>query len=191
MKIGQQMKMKYFLLCTVLALVVVGCQNPSSTRSSDTGDRKAPGTPHAAQLVDPLDQRTALPLLPRMAAHQRENMRDHLAAVQEIIAAVSAGDFAGVERSAARIGYSEQMGQMCSHMGSGAPGFTQLALNFHHTADTIVPAAKARDTAATLKALSATVKTCVGCHAIYRQHLVDEATWKAITGRPAPTPARP
>jgi mono/diheme cytochrome c family protein len=125
-----------------------------------------------------------------MAVHQRENMRDHLAAVQEIIAAISTEDFAGVERSATRIGYSEQMGQMCSHMGAGAPGFIDLALNFHRTADTIVPAAKARDTAAILKALSATMQTCVGCHAIYRQRIVDEATWKAITGRPAPTPAQ-
>jgi len=115
-----------------------------------------------------------------MAAHQRENMRDHLAAVQEILAAVSAGDFAEVEKSATRIGYSEQMGQMCERMGAGAPGFNQLALNFHHTADTIVPAAKARDSAATLKAVSATLQTCVACHAIYRQQIVNEATWKRI-----------
>jgi hypothetical protein len=182
------MKMKRLLLCIAFALL--GCQNTSSPRFSGTNDHKATPPAYATQLVDPFDQRTPVPLLPRMAAHQRENMRDHLAAVQEIVAAVSAGDFAGVERSALRIGYSEQMGQMCSHMGAGTPGFTELALNFHRTADTIVPAAKAHDTAATLKALSATVQTCVGCHAIYRQRIVDEATWKAITGRPTPSPAQ-
>jgi hypothetical protein len=129
------------------------------------------------------DTRIALPLLPRMAAHQRENMRDHLAAAQEMIAGLAAGDFAAVESSAKRIGYSEQMGQMCERMGAGAPGFNELALNFHHTADTIVPAAKARDSAATLKALSATLQTCVACHAVYRQQIVDEATWNKITTR--------
>jgi cytochrome c556 len=125
-----------------------------------------------------------------MAAHQRDNMRDHLAAMQEILAAVAAEDFAGVEKSAARIGYSEEMGQMCAHMGAGAPGFNELALNFHHTADTISAAAKARDSAGTLKAVSATLQTCVACHAAYRQQIVDEATWKAITRRTLSTPAR-
>jgi len=183
--------MKKILLCTVLALVVGGCQNTSPTRSSDTSALKATPHAHAARLVDPLDQRIPVPLLPSMAAHQRENMRNHLAAVQEIIAAVSAGDFASVESSVARIGYSEEMGQMCTHMGAGAPGFTELALNFHHTADTISAAARTRDSAATLKAVSVTLQTCVGCHATYRQQIVDEAAWKAITGRPAPTPTRP
>ncbi|MCI0536609.1 MAG: hypothetical protein L0Z50_15425 [Verrucomicrobiales bacterium] len=85
--------MKQILICTVLALVVGGCQNTSPTRSSDASAPDATPLAHATQLVDPLDKRIPVPLLGRMAAHQRENMRDHLAAVQEIIAAVSAGDF--------------------------------------------------------------------------------------------------
>ena len=165
--------MKRLLLYAGLAVVVGGCQNPSPTRSPAT-------VAHASQSVDSLDKRIAVPLLPRMAEHQRENMRDHLAAVQEIIAAVSAGDFAGVERSAARIGYSEQMGQMCERMGAGAPGFNEMALQFHHTADTIAAAAKSRDSAATLKAVSATMQNCVGCHAVYREQIVNEATWNGI-----------
>ena len=48
-------------------------------------------------------------------------------------------------RAASRIGYSEEMGRMCSHMGMGAPGFTETALQFHRTADTIGTAAKQRD----------------------------------------------
>lgn len=172
-------------LSACLAMVSVGCQNTSPAHSS--GENGI----HAAQKVDPLDSRIPVPLLPRMAAHQRENMRDHLAAMQEIIAAVAAEDFAGVVKSAARIGYSEEMGRMCSHMGAGAPGFNELALNFHHTADTIVPAAKAGDRAATLKAVSATLQTCVSCHAVYRQQIVDEATWKKVTSQAIPARARP
>ena len=72
-----------------------------------------------------MDTRTPVPLLPMMADHQKRNMRDHLLAVQEIVAALAADNFAAVERSAGRIGYSEQMGQMCVHMGAGAPGFTE------------------------------------------------------------------
>jgi mono/diheme cytochrome c family protein len=172
--------MKRLLLCSVLALSVAGCQITSPSRSSDTSAPGANPPARASQSTGPNDPRIPVPLLPRMAAHQRENMRDHLAAVQEIVAAVAGSDFAGVESSAARIGYSEQMGQMCERMGAGAPGFNALALNFHHTADTIVPAAKTRDSAATLKAVSATLQTCVACHAIYRQQIVNEATWKRI-----------
>jgi hypothetical protein len=175
------MKLSRLSLCTAFILVAGGCGKAPPAGSSKTGEAGATPPAHAAQLVDPLDKRTPLPLLPHMAAHQRENMRDHLAAIQWIVAAVAAGDFAGVERSAARIGYSEQMGQMCEHMGAGAPGFNNLALNFHHTADTIVTAAKTRDSASTLKAISATLQTCVACHAVYRQHVVDEATWKTLT----------
>ena len=127
------------------------------------------------------DARKPLPLLAHMAEHQRANMRDHLAAIQEIVTALSANDFDGVAKSAARIGYSEQMGRMCSHMGAGAPGFTNTALHFHRTADTIGTAAKQRDAGAALKAVSATLQTCVGCHATYRQEIVDEKKWNELT----------
>jgi hypothetical protein len=141
----------------------------------------------AQRVLDGMDTRAPVPLLPMMAEHQKRNMRDHLLAVQEIIAAMAGDDFAAIERSAGRIGYSEQMGQMCAHMGAGAPGFTDKALEFHRTADTIAVAAKAQDRAGVLKALGATLQTCTGCHATFRQQIVDDATWNRITGTPAPS----
>jgi hypothetical protein len=130
---------------------------------------------------DSLDQRKPLPLLAMMANHQKQNMRDHLVAVEEIVAAIARDDYAAVERSAGRIGYSEQMGQMCSHMGAAAPGFTEQALAFHHTADRIVEGARARNHARVLTELGATLQTCTGCHAEWRQEVVDEATWRRLT----------
>lgn len=141
----------------------------------------------AQRVLDGMDTRAPVPLLPMMAEHQKRNMRDHLLAVQEIVAALAADDFAAIERSAGRIGYSEQMGQMCAHMGAAAPGFTNKALEFHRTADTIATAAKAEDRAGVLKALGATLQTCTGCHATFRQQIVDEATWNRLTGTPAPS----
>jgi len=132
------------------------------------------------------DTRAAVPLTAMMAAHQKQNMRDHLAAVQEIVAGLAAGDMSAVEKAARRIGYSDAMAQMCRHMGAGAPGFTDLALAFHHTADTIADAAQRGDRKATTKALAATLHTCVGCHAAYRQEVVDQATWQRRTTEPAP-----
>ena len=111
-------------------------------------------------------------------------MRHHLAAIQGILAAISTGNFAGVEQPASRIAYSEEQGQMCNHMGAGAPGFTDTALHFHHTADTIGVAAKTRDPNATLNAVVTTLQTCVSCHATKRQEIVDDAAWQRIAAAP-------
>jgi hypothetical protein len=119
-----------------------------------------------------------------MAEHQKRNMRDHLAAVQEIVAAFAADDMSAVEKAARRIGYSDTMAQMCQHMGAGAPGFTEVALAFHRTADTIADAAQRGDRKAATAALAATLRTCVGCHATYRQQVVDEVTWQRLTTGP-------
>ena len=164
----------------LLSALTSGCHTPADHSANpsllDAAGSPAPHSPPSAS-----DTRLPLPLLPHMAEHQRANMRDHLAAIQEILAALTTNNFDAVERAASRIGYSEQMGQMCTHMGAGAPGFTELALNFHHTADTIDAAARTRDSAATLKAVSVTLQTCVGCHATYRQQIVDAAAWEKIT----------
>ena len=127
------------------------------------------------------DARQPLPLPAMMAEHQKQNMREHLAAVQAIIAAIGRDDMNAVAKATARIGYSEAMGQMCEHMGAAAPGFTVMALNFHHTADSIGDAARRGDRGGVLSALDRTLQTCVACHATYRQEVVDEETWKKLT----------
>jgi cytochrome c556 len=119
------------------------------------------------------DARTPVPMPPMMAQHQKEQMRAHLSAVQEIVAALAQNDFKGVEAGSKKIGYSDSMAQMCQHMGAGAPGFTDTAIAFHKTADTIGAAARKKDRAAVLSALGATLSTCVGCHATYKQQIVE------------------
>jgi hypothetical protein len=138
-----------------------------------------------------MDGRKPVPLLPMMANHQKQNMRDHLVSIQEIIAALAVRDFAGVEKAAARIGSSPQTEMMCSHMGAGAPGFTEQGMLFHRTADQIGEAAKRGDVGATMQAVSNTLKTCTTCHATYQQDVVDQTTWEAATKTPAPTHTPP
>ncbi|RYZ07587.1 MAG: hypothetical protein EOO73_11455 [Myxococcales bacterium] len=155
----------------------------------DAGARATPAVAadaHAA--LDRMDPRTPLPLLPMMAHHQKQNMRDHLAAVQQIVAAVATQEFATVEKAAASLGFSESMGRMCAHMGSGAPGFTDAALQFHHGADELVEAARRRDTPAILTSLGQTLSRCTGCHEQYKQAVVDEREWEAITHETAREP---
>ncbi len=133
------------------------------------------------------DARQALPLTAMMAAHQKQNMREHLATIQAIVAAIARDDMGAVAAAAGRIGSSATMQQMCEHMGAAAPGFTPMALDFHRTADTIAEAARSGDPKAVLSALDRTLQTCVGCHAAYRQEVVDEETWTRLT---APQPNR-
>ena len=134
-----------------------------------------------ASSAEGMDRRTPLVLLPQMADHQKQNMRDHLAAVQQVVAALARDDFGGIARVAGRIGYSDAMAQMCQHMGAATPGFTEMALGFHHAADKISDAARRHDRVGVLNALDTTLQTCVTCHATYKQQVVDEQTWGKLT----------
>jgi hypothetical protein len=174
--------MNIWIPFVTLSIALTGCHDEQKRPSAAV----VPVPPAAADMLDAMDTRVPVPLLPMMANHQKQNMRDHLHAVQEIIAAVGARDFGGVARAAATIGYSEPMGQMCNHMGAGAPGFTEQALRFHHTADTISAAARSRDMAGVLTALNETLATCTGCHSAFKQRVVDETTWAAIAGEASP-----
>jgi hypothetical protein len=159
-----------------------GCSRETPSTSAATASAPvATSTVSPENALDRMDTRAPVPLLPMMAHHQKQNMRDHLVAVQEIVAALASDDFAGVERAAGRIGFSEQMGQMCAHMGAGAPGFTELALSFHHTADGISAAARERNPTKVMTELSATLQICTSCHAAWKQQVVDEPTWTQLT----------
>jgi len=140
------------------------------------------------EALDQLDPRKPLPLLPMMANHQKANMRDHLQAVQEIIAGLPNNDFAAIERASSRMGFSEKTAKMCQHMGLGAPGFTEMGVNFHKTADTIGEAARARNADGVLRALGRTLAACTNCHASYKQQVVDSTMFSKLGGTPPPMP---
>ena len=144
---------------------------PEPEASAKAAALRSPASANDA--LDRLDARRPVPLLPHMAQHQKQNMRDHLEAVQGIVAAAAVSDFEKVAESAKRLGFSESMGRMCEHMGAAAPGFTEQALAFHHTADEIAVAATKQDGAAVLAALSKTLQTCTACHTTFKQQLVE------------------
>ena len=170
------------LLLAATLVLATGCTREEvAERESASTAAAPPGMAATAEALDRMDTRTPVPMVPMMAQHQKENMRDHLLAVQEIIVALASDDFAAAERAAARIGFSEETGQMCTHMGSAAPGFTDQALAFHHTADKIAIAARDRDRGRVLLELGATLETCTSCHSIWKQQVVDEATWQGLT----------
>lgn len=173
------------VLAAALSALLASCSSKSPAAPAASPAPSAAG-PSAGESLDALDTRSPLPLLPMMAHHQKQNMRDHLVAVQEIVAALAGDDFAGIERAAGRIGFSEEEAQMCGHMGAGGPGFTEQALAFHHQADKIAAAARDKDRARVVTELGTTLQACTACHAIWKQQVVDAATWQRLTAGAPP-----
>jgi hypothetical protein len=180
-----------FHLVAVGACLALGGCHQDAKHAPDT----AASPPRVA--ADPrdelarLDARTPVPLQPMMAWHQKQNMMQHLVAIQRVTDGLAREDGAAGADAAASIGSSPQMTRMCQHMGAGAEGFTEMALAFHERADAIAEAAGARDAAAVLRATSDTLHACTACHARFRQEVVDPATWEARTGASHDPAARP
>jgi hypothetical protein len=172
------MNLRVLLLGSALALTGA-CTRETSQEPEVMSSAETPAS--AAEMLGRMDMRTPIPMVPMMANHQKEQMRDHLLAVQEIVLALASDDFAAVERAAGRIGFSDETGQMCTHMGAAAPGFSEQALAFHHTADRIAIAARERDPVRVLGELGATLETCTSCHSTWKQQVVDEASWERLT----------
>ncbi len=168
----------------VHALVLVGCRDHTAAPAAKAHEAPSPAVvpSHPVDELAKLDTRTPVPLQPMMAWHQKQNMMEHLVAIQRITDGLAREDWAEIASAAALIESSPQMQQMCQHMGAGADGFTELALDFHRRADGIGEAARARDGAAVLRATATTLQACTGCHATYRQEVVDTATYQARTG---------
>lgn len=181
--------MNRLLLSPLVLVAITACSRDDAESRAESRTASRPSSSAALtarEELDGLDGRTSVPLLPMMANHQKKEMRDHLQAVQEIILAMSTDDFDAAERASKRMGFSDEMGAMCTHMGAGAPGFTEQALAFHHTADTIAEGARGHDKTAVLTALGKTLQSCTTCHAAFRQSVVDEATMSRLTGASAP-----
>jgi hypothetical protein len=176
------------LICAVAALswglpgTCLGEEPTPPTAAAPASASPSSASPEPAAELATLDSRRPLPLQPMMAWHQKQNMMQHLVAIQRITDGLARDDWDEVGRAAALIGTSPEMQMMCRHMGAGAAGFTEMALDFHHRADAIGAAARARDRAAVLRATSSTLQACTGCHAVFRQEVVDTATWQQRTG---------
>lgn len=118
-----------------------------------------------------LDPRAPVPLEPRMAAHQKAMMREHLVGIQRIVDGLAREDWEAIATAAQAFGTSPAMRTQCEHMGEAAPGFTDRALAFHRRVDGIADAARQHDGPAVLRATSDALAACTDCHATYRQQV--------------------
>ncbi len=179
-----------------LIISTIAAMSSMAAHADDTADMKAMHEKHMQQMnkksgavpslagpveeLNQLDTRTPVPMPPYMANHQKQNMREHLEAVQGIISGLSKKDFKAIAAAAKRMGFSEEMGNMCEHMGAGAAGFTEQAIQFHKSADEIARFAEKRDQLGVITGLNNTLNRCTTCHSTYRQQIVDEATYKSF-----------
>ncbi len=180
------------LLLAPLSWTLVGCDAPSAPAEAEVpvsatqsataqGSATPPDGPGAHAELAKLDSRRPVPLMPMMAWHQKQNMMEHLVAIQRITAGLAHDDWDEIDKASKLIGTSPKMKMMCEHMGAGAKGFTEQALEFHRRADGIALAAKKQDKTAVLKATSETLKACTGCHSAFRQDVVSAGDWKRRT----------
>jgi len=174
-----------------LMLCTAACQNKDAAPAAVQEPPSESGACPPMDELAGLDYRTPVPLQPMMAWHQKQNMMEHLVAIQRITDGLAREDWEEVASGSALIESSPQMQQMCQHMGAGAPGFTVMALDFHRRADVIGEAARAQDGGAVLRATSSTLQSCTGCHATFRQEVVTAAEWGRRTGQTPDPASRP
>lgn len=182
------MKAKQWIWNAVVAhaLLTAACQKEEAETPSHEAQHETTSANTGCQPVEELagfDHRKPVPLQPMMAWHQKQNMMEHLEAIQRITDGLSRDDWEEVASASSLIETSPQMQQMCQHMGAGAEGFTEMALDFHHRADAIGVAAHSHDHVAVLNAVSHTLAACTKCHAMFRQEVVSAASWQARTGQ--------
>ena len=113
------------------------------------------------------DKRASLKVPPMMKSHMRSNMRDHLAAVNETVKLVGAGNFEAASRLIHdRLGTNEEMTKMCGMFGDET--YKEMGLAMHASADVLSAEIKSKDMGRIMKALSGTLEKCVACHAAFR-----------------------
>lgn len=116
------------------------------------------------------DNRELVPMPRMMQDHMLANMRDHLVALNEILAKLAAGDLDGAaEIAESRLGVSSLDKHGASHMAQVMPEeMRRLGTNMHKAASGF--ALKAQEGAVTpaYGALSEVTAACVACHSAYR-----------------------
>jgi len=114
------------------------------------------------------DERTSLNLPAPMRAMQKRMMREHLAAVNDIVGLIADGRFDEASRIAhARLGLTPEMKQMCNRFENA--DFRAMGLEFHRRADELGEVLKTRNAKRSLAALHRVMNSCVQCHAAFRQ----------------------
>lgn len=165
-----------YLFLAALAAAGVAAGGLARAQQHDHGAMHGGTQPGAAQHAAPApeDTRVEVEFPPALKAHTLASMRDHLAALQEIQAALARDDYLAAGRIAEeRLGLSS----FPLHNADAAakympPGMQEAGGAMHRAASRFALAAQKADVtgelASAVEALAELTAQCVGCHAGYR-----------------------
>ncbi len=154
--------MKKYILFSILILL-----SSLPANSAENMQNKKEGMMHHKE-ADSKDTRIQLNAPDMMKEHQKTMMREHLRAVNEIVAGLAANDFELVSQTAhKKLGLTDEMRNMCSMFGNQE--FEKIGLEFHTKADELGDVAKTKDLNKTLLALDTMLKRCNQCHSMFKQ----------------------
>jgi cell division protein FtsL len=116
------------------------------------------------------DARQLVDLPEMMQQHMMSNMRDHLAALNEILSDMAHGDLDKAEEIAeSRLGMSSLELHEASHMAKFMPpGMRQAGINMHKAASRFALKAQEGEALPAYSALADVTSACVACHSGYR-----------------------
>jgi len=116
------------------------------------------------------DPRQLVDLPKMMQQHMLSNMRDHLAAINEILIHMAKGEFEqAAQISETRLGMSSLELHGASHMAKFMPeGMRKAGTGMHRAASRFARKAQEGAVLPAYGALSEITSACVACHAAYR-----------------------
>ena len=126
--------------------------------------------PTPAADPEDVDSRQWVKLPAPMQAHMLANMRDHLAALNEILVSMARGDLdAAAETAESRLGMSALEAHGARHMAPFMPeGMRRSGTAMHRAASRFARKAQEGDPLPAYRALAEVTSACVACHAGYR-----------------------
>ena len=116
------------------------------------------------------DNRILVQFPEKMRQHMLANMRDHLAAINEILLHLGEGELdRAAETAEYRLGMSSLESHGAAHMAGFMPeGMRKAGSAMHQAASRFARTAQEGDASAAYRALSDITGACVACHAGYR-----------------------
>ncbi len=116
------------------------------------------------------DSRLLVELPEMMQQHMMSNMRDHLAAINEILNNMANGELdRAAEVAESRLGMSSLQSHGAGHMARFMPeGMKQAGTSMHQAASHFALKAQEGDALPAYKALAEVTSACVACHSGYR-----------------------
>lgn len=116
------------------------------------------------------DGRQLVELPPLMQEHKLSNMREHLVALNDILAQLAAGELeAAASIAEHRLGMSSLESHGASHMAKFMPeGMQSAGTSMHRAASRFAAKAEEGEVVSAFEALSEVTAACVACHSAYR-----------------------